>query len=67
MKELQDFIYELHRYADQTHILKDAYERLNDEAKQKLMALAPDSLRTPSEYFNPVYEWLEAVNKNLVE
>lgn len=33
MTELKNFMYELHRYADQTHTLKDAYEKLPEAEK----------------------------------
>lgn len=62
---LQDFIYELHRYADQAHVLKDKYEKLSETEKALVMDAAPPSLRTPEEHFQPVYQWLETIN-NLV-
>ncbi|WP_249869934.1 hypothetical protein [Oceanobacillus saliphilus] len=61
--KLQDFVYELHRYADQTHVLKDKFEKLSDTEKKLVMDAAPPGLSTPEEYFQPVYQWLETVNK----
>ncbi|WP_010649602.1 hypothetical protein [Oceanobacillus massiliensis] len=63
--KLQDFVYELHRYAEQTHVLKDKYEKLSENEKILVMDAAPPSLKTPQEYFQPVYEWLESVNKRM--
>ncbi|MFS0752005.1 hypothetical protein [Oceanobacillus sp. 1P07AA] len=63
--ELQDFIYELHKYAEQTHVLKDKFEKLSETEKQLVMNAAPDSLKTPNEYFHPVYEWLENTTEQL--
>ncbi|MFC4024263.1 hypothetical protein ACFOUV_10705 [Oceanobacillus longus] len=59
---LQDFIYELHRYAEQTHVLKDKFEKLSETEKALIMDAAPPGLKTPEEYFEPVYQWLENVN-----
>ncbi|WP_067730074.1 hypothetical protein [Oceanobacillus damuensis] len=63
---LQDFVYELHRYAEQTHVLKDKFEKLTETEKKLVMDAAPPDLRTPEEYFQPVYDWLETVN-NLMD
>lgn len=65
MQELQDFIYELQRYADQTHVLKDKFEKLSEAEKEMVMNAAPPSLYSPQEYFQPVYQWLEAVHKRM--
>ncbi|WP_404459111.1 hypothetical protein [Oceanobacillus kapialis] len=62
MTELKNFMYELHRYADQTHTLKDAYEKLSEEEKHKIMEAAPASVRSPEEFFHPVFSWLESVH-----
>ncbi|CDO02401.1 multi-sensor signal transduction multi-kinase [Oceanobacillus picturae] len=62
MTELKNFLYELHRYADQTHTLKDAYEKLPEAEKQKVMKTAPASVRSPEEFFHPVFSWLESMH-----
>ncbi|MBR3120025.1 hypothetical protein [Oceanobacillus profundus] len=63
MQELQNFVYELQRYADQTHTLKDAFEKLSETEKELVMNVAPPRLKAPNEYFQPVYEWLEAIHR----
>jgi len=45
MQELQDFIYELYRYADQTHVLKDKYKKLSKAEKEMIRNAAPPSLK----------------------
>ncbi|WP_042223948.1 hypothetical protein [Oceanobacillus manasiensis] len=62
MTELKNFMYELHRYADQTHTLKDAYEKLSQEEKQQVMDTAPSSIRSPEQFFHPVFSWLESMH-----
>ncbi|WP_404452434.1 hypothetical protein LG329_18905 [Virgibacillus necropolis] len=61
MIELKDFVYELHRYADQTHILKDKYEKLSNEEKIMILKTAPVNQPTPEEHYELVFRWLEKV------
>jgi hypothetical protein len=65
MEALEDFLYELKKYAGQTHTLKETYEKLNEAEKRKVMDAAPDSLQTPEEVFQPVFTWLESMYKIL--
>ncbi|MEC5426034.1 hypothetical protein QGM71_21525 [Virgibacillus sp. C22-A2] len=62
MVELKDFIYELHRYANQTHTLKDKYEKLTESEKDMVMEAAPENLQSPDEVFHPVFQWLETMH-----
>lgn len=65
MEALNDFLYELKKHAGQTHMLKDKYEKLSEAEKVKVMDAAPDSLEAPDEYFQPVFEWLEAMYETM--
>ncbi|OZU90480.1 hypothetical protein CIL03_04860 [Virgibacillus indicus] len=65
MTELKEFIYELQRYANQTHILRDHYEKLSESEKKLVMEAAPESLKSPREHFQPVFTWLENVHDKL--
>ncbi|WP_164217888.1 hypothetical protein [Virgibacillus sp. YIM 98842] len=65
MEELNDFLYELKKYAGQTHTLKDKYEKLNEAEKKKVMDAAPDNLSAPDQFFQPVFEWLEAMYESM--
>ncbi|GAB3793025.1 hypothetical protein [Virgibacillus kimchii] len=61
MEEINDFLYELKKYAGQTHSLKETYEKLSEAEKRKVMDAAPNSLQSPEEIFQPVFEWLETM------
>lgn len=65
MTELKDFMYELGRYAEQMHILKDRYENLSDSEKRLLMEEAPEGLSSPEERFQQVHEWMEDLHQRL--
>ncbi|ASN05924.1 hypothetical protein [Virgibacillus necropolis] len=65
MLELKDFVYELHRYADQTHILKDKYEKLSEAEKAMVVKHAPINQPTPEEHYELVYRWLEKVQSEV--
>lgn len=61
MIELQDFVYELQRYADQTHVLKDKFEKLPETQKKMVLENAPANQPTPEEHYRLVFSWLEKV------
>lgn len=61
MIELDDFVYELERYADQTHNLKDKFEKLPEEQKAVVLKYAPENQPTPEEHYKLVFNWLEKV------
>lgn len=61
MIELKDFVYELQRYADQTHILKDKFEKLPEEQKAAVLKYAPENQPNPEEHYRLVFKWLEMV------
>jgi hypothetical protein len=65
MEELNDFLYELKNYAGQTHALKDKYEKLSEAEKKIVMDAAPDSLKSPDQYFQPVFKWLETMYETI--
>jgi len=65
MEELNDFLYELKKYAGQTHMLKEKYEKLNEAEKKKVMDAAPDNVRAPDQFFQPVFDWLEAMYESM--
>ncbi|MFC3039911.1 hypothetical protein ACFOGI_06565 [Virgibacillus xinjiangensis] len=65
MQHLQIFINELEKHAQQTHRLKDQFEKLSDSEKELVMTAAPHSLKEPQEYYIPVYKWLENLQNNL--
>ncbi|CDQ40282.1 MULTISPECIES: hypothetical protein [Virgibacillus] len=65
MTELKDFVYELHRYADQTHTLKDKYEKLTDDEKEFVMSTAPEDIETPNQQHHPVFSWLENLQNQI--
>ncbi|MFA1818731.1 hypothetical protein ACDX78_00790 [Virgibacillus oceani] len=65
MEELNDFLYELNKYAGQTHILKDKYEKLSEMEKKEVMDAAPDSLKSPDQSYQPVFEWLETMYEKM--
>lgn len=69
MIELQDFVYELHRYADQTHVLKDKFEKLPEAEKAMVLKHAPANQPTPEEHYKLVFNWLEKIQAeaNVVE
>ncbi|WP_153462455.1 hypothetical protein [Sediminibacillus terrae] len=41
MLELQDFLYELNKYMDQSSTLKDAFNRLTETEKQLVLSQSP--------------------------
>lgn len=61
MLELKDFVYELHRYAGQTHTLKDKFEKLTEAEKGMVLKHAPVNQPTPEEHYKLVFHWLEKV------
>lgn len=65
MTELKDFMYELGRYAEQMHILKDGYQSLSESEKKLIMEEAPDGLSSPEERFLLIHEWMENLHKRL--
>jgi len=65
MEELNDFLYELKKYAGQTHTLKDKYEKLSEMEKKTVMDAAPDDFKSPDQYFQPVFEWLETMYEEM--
>jgi hypothetical protein len=65
MTELKDFMYELGRYAEHMHILKDRFESLTEVEKKLVMEEAPDGLRSPEERFVLVHQWMEALHNRL--
>jgi hypothetical protein len=65
MEELNDFLYELKKYAGQTHTLKDKYEKLSEMEKKTVMDAAPDNLKSPDQFFQPVFEWLETMYEEM--
>ncbi|WP_244527647.1 hypothetical protein [Virgibacillus chiguensis] len=65
MTEYSDFMYELHKYATQTHALKDKFEKLSAEEKQVVIHAAPEEITNPERIHHPVFQWLENLqNKN---
>lgn len=65
--EVKDFLYELGKYADQTHILKDAYERLTDSEKALVMENSPNDQRSPIAQDKLAFEWLSTMQKGIGE
>ncbi|WP_373895865.1 hypothetical protein ACUL41_11255 [Virgibacillus natechei] len=65
MMELNAFMSELRGYAEQTHKLKDHYEKLSESEKKLVMDTAPDHLDSPEEIFHPVFRWLENLQAEL--
>ncbi|WP_430786262.1 hypothetical protein VBD025_13335 [Virgibacillus flavescens] len=63
MIELQDFVYELQRYADQTHVLKDKFEKLPEKQKKMVLDHAPNNQPNPEEHYKLVFNWLEKVQE----
>ncbi|TFJ94490.1 hypothetical protein [Lentibacillus salicampi] len=62
--ELEDFLYELKNYTEQTHIFKDAYERLTPTEREKVSAIAPFDGPMPDEAHQKAVEWLRQMQKN---
>ncbi|MBM7598759.1 hypothetical protein JOC34_001116 [Virgibacillus halotolerans] len=65
MTELKDFMYELGRYAEQMHVLKDRYENLTEAEKKLVMEEAPEDLSSPQERFVQVFRWMEELQERL--
>ncbi|MFC2950271.1 hypothetical protein [Virgibacillus sediminis] len=65
MEHLKVFMNELEKFAQQTHSLKDQFEKLSDSEKELVMKAAPHSIKEPQEYYTPVYKWLENLQNNL--
>ncbi|MBY7143793.1 hypothetical protein KFZ56_12200 [Virgibacillus sp. NKC19-3] len=63
--ELHAFMSELRGYAEQTHELKDHYEKLSETEKKLVMDAAPDHLDSPEEIFHPVFRWLQNLQNEL--
>ncbi|WP_053219835.1 hypothetical protein [Virgibacillus senegalensis] len=64
MLELQDFLYELNKYMDQTSILKDAYNRLSDSEKQFVLSQSPN--QTPPDVLaEDATKWLSAMQTEM--
>ncbi|MFZ3579673.1 hypothetical protein [Virgibacillus sp. DJP39] len=63
MVELKDFVYELQRYADQTHVLKDKFEKLSEDEKVMVLRNAPENQPTPEEHYKLVFKWLSKVQE----
>ncbi|QTM99256.1 hypothetical protein ERJ70_08040 [Sediminibacillus dalangtanensis] len=64
MLELQDFLYELNKYMDQSSILKDAYNRLSDTEKQLVLSQSPTQT-PPDELAENATKWLSAMQKEM--
>ncbi|AIF43916.1 hypothetical protein [Virgibacillus sp. SK37] len=65
MVELDDFLYDFHRFANETHNLKDKYEKLPPDVKQKIIDAAPESIKSPNELYHSVFTWLERIDKEM--
>ncbi|TQS75720.1 hypothetical protein DX933_05455 [Ornithinibacillus gellani] len=65
MSELNDFLYELNRYAQQAHILKDCYEKLTESEKKLVMDQAPAQQLPPDTFFHQSIDWVEAMHEIL--
>lgn len=65
MTELKDFMYELGRYAEQMHVLRDRYENLTEAEKKLVMEEAPEDLSSPQERFVQVFRWMEELQERL--
>ncbi|MGY0692216.1 hypothetical protein ACW2QC_05400 [Virgibacillus sp. FSP13] len=63
--ELKDFLYELKNYADQTHILKDKYEKLPDNEQKLVMQHTPDAHLSPLTQDKLVFRWLGSMQSGL--
>jgi len=64
LSQLQDFLYELNRYTTQAHTLKDTYEKLCEDEKQKIMNHAPIKSDSPDVLFKQTVEWIESLNEH---
>ncbi|HLR80157.1 MAG TPA: hypothetical protein VK119_06210 [Bacillota bacterium] len=63
--EMEDFLYELKNYAQQTHIFKDAFERLTPEEQDKVSALDPYDQPMPPQQHRQTFGWLEQMQNEL--
>lgn len=63
--EMENFLYELKKQAEQTHILKDAYETLSPTEQETITSIAPSSQPMPFEQYKSIFEWYEQMHKEL--
>lgn len=63
--ELEGFMYELGRYAEHMHVLRDTFESLSESERQLIMEEAPEQLKSPEERFVLVYDWMDKLHKRL--
>ncbi|QKY68897.1 hypothetical protein [Lentibacillus sp. CBA3610] len=63
--EMENFLYELNKYAGQVHTLKDAYEALSPDEQEKAASLAPSNYPMPFEQYKAIFEWLEQMQTEL--
>ncbi|GGB53375.1 hypothetical protein F3157_20985 [Virgibacillus dakarensis] len=63
--ELKDFLYELGKYADQTHILKDKYEKLADDEKVFVLQHSPDNQLSPIVQDKLAFDWLSTMQQEI--
>ncbi|WP_164669201.1 hypothetical protein [Virgibacillus doumboii] len=63
--ESEDFLYELQKHFKQTHILKDAYERLSPSEKEMVKKQLPPNQPLPLDHYQQVYEWYKNMQQLL--
>ncbi|WP_077622186.1 hypothetical protein [Sediminibacillus massiliensis] len=64
MTELQDFLYELNRYMNQTSVLQDSYKRLSENEKQLVLAQSPNG-SSPDALYNQSISWLNSLQEEM--
>ncbi|WP_371068437.1 hypothetical protein [Sediminibacillus sp. JSM 1682029] len=64
MLELQDFLYELNKYMDQSSTLKDAFNRLTETEKQLVLSQSPTHT-SPVELAENAIKWHTAMQKEM--
>ncbi|SDJ75805.1 hypothetical protein [Sediminibacillus albus] len=64
MQQLQDFLYELNKYMDQTSVLKDSYNRLTDSEKNLVLSQSPTN-QSPDKLSEDATKWLSAMQKEM--
>lgn len=65
--ELKNFLYELGNYANHTHILKDAYEKLSDSEKALVAENSPNDQVSPIAQDKLAFEWLSTIQTGIEE
>lgn len=59
--EMQNFVYELKKYAIRTEVLRDTFEQLSHEEKRTITRLVPPGQPLPPELHKLAFTWSEVI------